>query len=419
MEMDVLNRLPGVKAVVLMRLHASGVFVVEAFAGAIGKQVALILSDPAACALVDASVPRGQGLTAQAWRSGKINISASYKQDARYAAWHALAAPLGIRSAMALPVLDPQEHPVAVLGFYGAYPNQFGCSWMSPFAHGIQRRWSQIWQSCHEAPAVLLTPEVVQRYRTRLFDDGLVMHMQPVVDLRSGKVVKVEALARLQLDKDRLIYPDEFIPLLGEVERARLFQLGLEQLLQHLVHWHRKGLMIGGSVNLHPSTFQNPDTPAVVAEALSRHGIGPRYLSLELLESGSLDDRAQQQAFDRIIKTGVSIEMDDLGSGFSSLQRLSTLPFATTKIDRSLVSGMHKDPLKTFSFLAALIALGQDLHRPVVLEGLEKPSMIEVASVFGAAYGQGYALARPMPAEAISDWVASFSLSPAPRPIRT
>jgi len=115
----------------------------------------------------------------------------------------------------------------------------------------------------------------------------------------------------------------------------------------------------------------------------------------------------------------VSIEMDDLGSGFSSLQRLSALPFAAIKIDRSLVSGMRKEPLKTFSVLAALIALGRDIHRPVVLEGLEEPSMLEVASVLGATCGQGYALARPMPAEAISAWAKSFSLSAAPRPVRT
>jgi len=418
-EIDVLKRLPGMKAVVLMRLDGTGNFVVEAFAGDIGRQVAMILSDPTTCALVDASVPRGQGLTAQSWRSSKIHISTSYQNDERYAAWHALVTHLCIRSTMALPILDTQGHPVAVLGFYGAYPNQFSSNWMSPFAHGIQRRWSQIWQASHEVPSMVLTPDVVQGYRTRLFAGGLVLHMQPIIDLRTGQVVKVEALARLQLNKDRLIYPDEFIPLLGEVELARLFQFGLEQLLEYLAHWHRNGLMIEASVNLHPSTFQDMGTPALVAEALSRHGVAPQYLSLELLESGSLDDRAQQQAFDRITKIGVSIEMDDLGSGFSSLQRLSALPFASTKIDRSLVSGMRKDPLKTFSLLAALVALGRDIHRPVVLEGLEEPSMIEVASVLGAAYGQGHALARPMPAEAILGWAASFSLSAAPRPIHT
>lgn len=418
-EMAVLNRLPGVKAVVLMRLDGSGVFVVETFAGDIGKQAAAILSDPATCATADASVPRGQGLTAQAWRSGRILTSASYQQDKRYTAWHALVAPLRIRSTMSVPVLDPQGHPVAVLGFYGAYPNQFGSDWMSSFAHGIQRRWSQTWQACHSAPSVVLPPDVVQSYRTRLFDGGLVLHMQPIVDLCSGKVVKVEALARLQSDKARLIYPDEFIPLLGEVELARLFQFGLQQLLQHLAHWHRNGLMIGASINLAPSTFHAPGTSAFIAEALSRHGIAPRYLSLELLESGALDDLVQRETFERIAGLGVSIEMDDLGSGFSSLQRLSALPFATTKIDRSLVSGMRKEPLKTFSVLAALIALGRDIHRPVVLEGLEEPSMLEVASVLGATYGQGYALARPMPAEAILAWAGAFSLPAAPRPIRT
>ena len=94
-------------------------------------------------------------------------------------------------------------------------------------------------------------------------------------------MVKVEALARLQSDQARLIYPDEFIPLLGEVELARLFQFGLQQLLEHLARWHRGGLMIGASINLSPSTFHAPDTPVLVAEGLSRHGIAPKYLSLE------------------------------------------------------------------------------------------------------------------------------------------
>jgi hypothetical protein len=91
-EMAVLNCLPGGRRWhLLMRLDGSDVFLVEAFAGDIGKQAAAILSDPATCATADASVPGDQSLTAQAWRSGRTLTSASCQQDKRYTAWHALA----------------------------------------------------------------------------------------------------------------------------------------------------------------------------------------------------------------------------------------------------------------------------------------------------------------------------------------
>ncbi|MCW8806975.1 MAG: EAL domain-containing protein [Rhodanobacter sp.] len=409
-ELTVLGALQGITAAILMRPNPDGTFLAEGYAGSQGQMVASILNDPATCVLVDATAPRGQGLTAQAWRSGQTLSSTSYLTDPRYQAWHALAAPLKFRSAISIPVFDRHGHTVAVLSLYGAYPNQFESNWIKQFFHDLQQRWHDIWQRCHAPAAYVHSPAVAQNYRVRLFDGGLAMYMQPIIDLRSGKVVKVEALARLRLADGTVQLPDRFLPLLGDVERLRLFHLGLEQVLAQLASWDAQGLSLNAAINLEPSTLHSPGIEQHIADALHRHGIAPERLSLELLESGNLDDRTQDEAFRRITQLGISLEMDDLGAGFSSLQRFAALPFASTKIDRSLVARLRQEPIQTFSLIAALVALGRDLQRPVVVEGLEDASMVEVATMLGASCGQGYALARPMPAEAVAQWISSFRL---------
>jgi hypothetical protein len=106
---------------------------------------------------------------------------------------------------------------------------------------------------------------------------------------------------------------------------------------------------------------------------------------------------------------GVRLVEDDLGAGYSTLIRLRQWPFDRVKIDQAIVRQIGNDPLPTLRFIRQLIRLGHDLGMEVVVEGLETAGAVEAALILGADLGQGYVLARPMPAEALPNWLEGFS----------
>ncbi|OIQ76138.1 oxygen sensor protein DosP [mine drainage metagenome] len=420
-EIDAIGRLPGVMACEVMRPDSLGTFQVEASAGPSAAALVEVLRQVAYKPVLDHHVPGGQGIVASAWRSGQIRSSRSYRRDARSKAWQDVLHRFpSLRSVLAIPVLDRQGHPVLAIVIQGDYPNQFESSWMQQFAKGLQQRWAEVWQRCRTPdPGNVLPHELAQVYKERLLSGSLSMHFQPVVDLRSGELSKVEALARLQLDEGRLIAPGLFLPLLGNAELNHLFRQGLDQTLRQLVAWDAQGLAIGASINLAPTTLLDEDCPRWVEEALARHGVAPQRLSLELLETEGMDSNAQEEAIRQLMRLGVRLAMDDLGSGYGSLQRLSALPFDTIKIDQSLTLNLRKAPLLSLPVIRAIIQLGDDLDRHVVVEGLEDRGMIEAALILGATLGQGYGIAKPMPPEQLMGWHKAFRPPVQPGSIHT
>ncbi len=412
-----LGTLAGVRGVTLMRLRPNGAFAVESSAGPVGETIAEVLQRPESEAVVDPHSPRGQGLSAVAWRSGEICSSPAYASDPRYAAWHGRAASLGLRSTLSVPVRDAGGNMVAVLSFFGAYPNQFESAAMRQFARGLQQRWEQLW-SRSTTPAPVVPQQRARQLRERLFAGGFLLHLQPVVDLRSGRLLKLEGLGRLRMD-DELIGPGLFLPLLGDAELDHVFRLGLDHVLAALTALEARGLHVDVSINIAPRTLLDAECPRWVGDALRRHGVAPQRLHLELLESAELDPAAQDEAVERLARTGVKLAMDDLGAGYSSLQRLSALPFDLIKIDQSLTLNLRRAPLRSLPLIRSLVQLARDLDRQVVVEGLEDSGMIEAALALGAECGQGYGIARPMPLDAVAGWHATYAAQPADAPPRT
>jgi diguanylate cyclase (GGDEF)-like protein len=411
LEIDALASLPGVRACQVLRPNIHGLFQVEASAGVAAEVLSQILGRPGLQPALDAREPTGTGLIPTAWRSGELASTAFYLHDERTRAWHDELLTLAVHSMLAIPILTANGSPVMILAIEGGYPNQFASKWMQQFAKSLQQRWAMIWQHCNAPQAnSALSQTLAQQYRVQLFGGGLMMYMQPIVDLHSGKVVKVEALARLRMPGGQIIAPAVFLPLLGTVELDRLFRLGLELALCELVAWEAQGLKIEVSVNLPPSVLLDPECLSWVAEALERHQLAPQRLNLELLETQRMDILVQDEAITQLTQLGVKLSMDDLGSGYSSLQRLSTLPFSTIKSDQGLLLRLYENPVQTLSLIGSIIQMGQDFERDVVVEGLEDSGMIEAAALLGARYGQGYALARPMPAGEIVAWSRRFRL---------
>lgn len=257
-------------------------------------------------------------------------------------------------------------------------------------------------------PGTSLPPSISQAQRDRLFSGGLRMYFQPVIDLRNGKLYLLEALARLCLEDGTILAPGAFLPQLNEEDTSRLFRDGLEQTLKQLATWDSLGHQLRASVNLPPTTLLDPQCPKWVASALDRHNIAPHRLVLELLEDHVDDRQTRNHAFNELLAIGVGMAQDDLGAGHSSIRRLTALAFDTVKIDHRVTAQINTSPIPTLTFLATLTAMGQNMGWQVVAEGLEDAGITEAASILGIPYGQGYHIARPMPAEQIPTWISEF-----------
>lgn len=418
-ELEPLGALPGIHAALLLRLDQNGVLTVERSAGPRAQEISEVMRNPSTSVVIDPASPRGQGLVALAWRSRQPQSTPSYASDPRLHFWTEQATRLGVQSTFALPVCDESGHVVACVYLYGAYPNQFEAPWMREFGRGLQRRWEQIWQRCQSRGSFAITQELADAYRKRLFAGGVQMYLQPVFDLRSGEVTTVEALARLCMPDGQVITPAQFLPLLGHAELDRLFRLGLAQVLDWLVEQAVEFTRLGVSINLAPSTLLNPDCAGWVGKALRERGLEPRRLQIELLETQELHSEAQRHSIEQLATLGVRLSMDDLGSGYSSLERLSQLPFDVIKIDQGLLATLRSHPLRVLSLVGALIQMVHELGREAVVEGLEDEDAVEAVVLLGATAGQGFGLCRPMPLQHAAAWLRDFRPVPARKSVCT
>ena len=409
-ELDALAALPGIRGCGLMQPDAAGRFQVLASSSGFGLTFDRVRAATGLTPAISPDRPEGRGLTAAAWQSGELQTAANFLDDPRTAPWRAVARRFGVHSSAALPVKDADDRPVAVLTLLGAYPGQFESHALRHFCNGLAQRLWLLWRQRRAVAAAMVPEGTAQAWRRRLFAGGLVMHYQPLVDLRTGRTVKAEALARLVLEDGREVAPGAFLPVLGARDLDTLFRRGLAAALAQTAAWDAAGLSLGVAVNLPPSTLAQPDCAFWVAEALRQAGVAPERLDLEITEEQPVGavESASAATLAALARLGVNIVMDDLGAGYSSLQRLRSLPFRAIKIDQGLVAGMRQAPLKTVGFLGALVQLGHDLEVEVVAEGLESVGMIEAAAFLGASVGQGYGLARPMPGDDLAGWLRDF-----------
>ena len=312
-----------------------------------------------------------------------------------------------VRSLAAIPLKDGNDHTLSVLVLRGRLPNQFDTVWMRIALDGLQQALAVV---RHYITTDVLNPVVTQEqraiYRQHLFDGGLRMYMQPLLCLRERTCTKVEALARLQLPDGTILSPGMFLPLLGELELNHLFIDGLDLGLRALKEWEAKGLCLNLSINLPPHTLIEPDCLQWITQALQLHDVAPGRLTLELLETSGSKEADYERAIFALHELGVKLAMDDLGSGYSSLQRLQRLPFDFIKIDQGLVRNLHHDPDRGVAMVGGIVRLARALKLGIVVEGVETDGLMELSALLGADLIQGFSVAKPMPAEDLPRWLA-------------
>ena len=144
----------------------------------------------------------------------------------------------------------------------------------------------------------------------------------------------------------------------------------------------------------------------MVEHCLQDYGLAPEWLELEITESVVMEQSERiAETFAKLQRLGVRIAIDDFGTGFSSMSYLKRLPIHTLKIDRSFVEGVASDP-DCAAIAKAIISLGHALRLAVTAEGVETAEQLEFMKLAGCHQAQGFLIAKPMPAEAVTPWLA-------------
>ncbi|HQR61109.1 MAG TPA: EAL domain-containing protein [Methylophilaceae bacterium] len=241
------------------------------------------------------------------------------------------------------------------------------------------------------------------------------LYYQPMVNMKTGAVLGVEALLRWQHPERGVILPGQFLPLLeGSAMEITFGNWVIEQALRQLGYWNSRGLKLEVSVNISPNHLQWSGFLAQIEAALAQHpGIASSQLELEVLESSVPGDLAAASEVIRNCRNalGVSVALDDFGTGYSSLTQLRRLPTNTIKIDQSFISDMIDDP-NDFAIVGGVIGLAGAFRRDVVAEGVESMEHGLILLTMGCVYGQGNGIARPMPADGLMSWVQSYQPYP-------
>ncbi len=257
---------------------------------------------------------------------------------------------------------------------------------------------------------------IISRHKLRndlehaLANDELALHYQPIVDLRNGDIIGVEALARWHHPQRGLVGPVDFIPFAEET--GQILPIGdyvLRRACATLLRWQARfprTLQLTVSVNISARQLQQPLFVERVVEVVRGEGLRPESLVLELTESILLEDAASSVAkLETLRRAGIRIAIDDFGTGYSSLSYLRRLPVDTLKIAKPFVDDLVlQEP--NGDFARAIVGIGAALRLSLVAEGIEYADQITRLVELGCTQGQGYYLSHPVRPEEIEEMLA-------------
>jgi diguanylate cyclase (GGDEF)-like protein/PAS domain S-box-containing protein len=258
--------------------------------------------------------------------------------------------------------------------------------------------------------AVKIQLENIENIRSALVRSEFVMHFQPKVNMRTSEVIGVEALIRWQHPVRGLIASLEFLSAIeGHTISLEMGEWVIGAALRQISQWRSIGINLPISVNITAYQLQQDNFAKRLAALLSAHPEVPSHrLELEILETSVLSDINRVSAtMNACHDLGVRFALDDFGTGYSSLNHLRHLPAHMIKIDQSFVRDMLEDA-DDLAIIEGVVGLAKAFHREVIAEGVETIEHGAALLQLGCELAQGYAIARPMPAGDIPEWVSNW-----------
>ncbi|HAZ94181.1 MAG TPA: hypothetical protein DCW94_00600 [Porticoccaceae bacterium] len=241
--------------------------------------------------------------------------------------------------------------------------------------------------------------EMERELRQAIERNELELYYQPKIDFRTGNLVGAEALVRWNHPTDGILGPNVFIPLAEESGLInRLSDWVLEQGAGQLHDWLAAGYKLTLALNLSVKDLMAEELHGELKKLVSRHSLPKDVLELEITESTLMNHpELMSTELVKIKSMGISVAIDDFGSGYSSLNYLKRLPVDVLKIDRSFIQDIETDPSDS-AIVSGIVGLAQNLDMKTVAEGVETEGQREILRALGCDSFQGYLVAKPLPA---------------------
>jgi len=249
-----------------------------------------------------------------------------------------------------------------------------------------------------------------------LLSQGAVdVHYQPVLDTYSGRIVAIEALARLREAGGTVYLPAQFLPQMSIENGAELNRMVLTQALSDLACLDQMGYTLGVSFNLSPQ-YLDRDCVDCLRKVVQGSGIAAHRITVEILESADFSDITRAiQTLREIQELGLELALDDMGSAYASLLRLKNLPVGKIKLDQSFVSSLERTP-EDLHIVRAIQDLAADLRLGLVAEGAETEAVLDALVTMGIPAVQGFAISRPLTLTQLQAFLRDFHFSREPLP---
>jgi diguanylate cyclase (GGDEF)-like protein/PAS domain S-box-containing protein len=253
-----------------------------------------------------------------------------------------------------------------------------------------------------------------EQLRRALAQGELELHYQPIVNMRKGCVLGVEGLLRWRHPQRGLLLPADFLPASeGSSVENEIGRWVLATGLQQLAAWQGQGLSLQLNLNIASGHLLAPDFIEHLRELLASHPeLAAGSLELEVIEAATMNNAKQAgDVLERCRELGIGIAIDDFGTGYSSLAHFRRLPADTLKIDQAFVLSVLGS-MEDLAIVDSVIKLTQAFNRKLIAEGVESVEIGMLLLHLGCQVGQGFGIARPMPAAEIPAWIASFKPDP-------
>jgi len=242
---------------------------------------------------------------------------------------------------------------------------------------------------------------LAEELRVAVEENQFILHYQPQLDLRTGRISGVEALVRWPHPRLGLVQPLKFIPVAEEAGlMPSLTALVLDGALHQCAIWRAAGHDIGVSINVSPSNLLAAGFTGLIRQQLEHHRLPASALVLEITETCIISDYERSRAvIEELRDIGLTVSIDDFGAGFTSLAYLSDLAVGELKLDRTFLSDViSQDKARDLDLVRSTIELGHALGLRIVAEGVEDLATLDVLGQLGCDIAQGFFIAMPLPA---------------------